>query len=110
MTTVPSDTSSPLPWERREVDDAAREAAEIGGRAGDEDLDPAQRRLAEAGEGVAEGFELAEEDLIEAAETADGWADPGWNAFTPEAEDHHSTVDYSEADHEESSELPEGDR
>jgi hypothetical protein len=105
-----SDTSHPLPWEEREVDDAADEAARIGGRAGDEYLDPAERPLVEAGEGVAEGFELAEADLIEAAETAAGWADPRWNAFTTEVESRESRAEYSEADHEDSSELLEGDK
>ena len=46
-------------WEEQEAEAAEREAAAIGGRAGDEELDPAQRPLVEAGEGVAEGFELA---------------------------------------------------
>jgi hypothetical protein len=46
------------------------------GRAGDEYLVQAERPSAEAGEGVDEGFELAEDDLIEAAETAGAWADP----------------------------------
>ena len=77
-----SDTSRSLSWEEREIDAAAGEAARIGGRAGDEYLDPAERPLAEAGEGVAEGFELAEDDLIEAAETARAWVNP----FTPEVE------------------------
>jgi hypothetical protein len=54
-------------WEDRETAAAAREAAAIGGRAGDEDLDPAQRPLIEAGEGVGEGFELSEQELIDAA-------------------------------------------
>jgi hypothetical protein len=110
---MPADRSDPsqrLPWEEHEVDDAAGEAARIGGRAGDEYLDPAERPLVEAGEGVAEGFELAEEDLIGAAETGGGPADPGWNAFTLELERSHSTMEYSEADHEDSSELLEGDR
>jgi hypothetical protein len=49
-----------------EADAAAREAAEIGGRVPQEEgIDPAQRALVEGGSGVAEGFELAEEDLIE---------------------------------------------
>jgi hypothetical protein len=38
------------------------------GRGGDEYLVQAERPSAEAGEGVAEGFELAEDDLVEAAE------------------------------------------
>ena len=79
-----SGTSRSLSWEEREIDAAAGEAARIGGRAGDEYLDPAERPLAEAGEGMAEGFELAEDDLIEAAETARAWVNP----FTPEARGH----------------------
>ena len=55
------------PDEDAEIEAARRDAAAIGGRAGDEDLDPALRPLVEGGEGEAEGFELAEEDLIEAA-------------------------------------------
>jgi hypothetical protein len=105
-----SDTSHPLAWEEREVNAAAEEAARIGGRAGDEYLDPAERPLVEAGEGVAEGFELAEEELIEAAETAARWADPRWNAFASEVESRQSSAEYSEADHEDSSELLEDDR
>lgn len=101
-----SDTSRSLPWEEREIDAATGEAARIGGRAGDEYLDPAERPLAEAGEGVAEGFELAEDDLIEAAQTARVWVNP----FTPEVEARDTTFDYSEADHEASSELLDSDK
>jgi hypothetical protein len=50
---------------------AAAEAAAIGGRAGDEELDPSERPLAEAGEGEREGFELAEQDLVEHASHGD---------------------------------------
>lgn len=99
-----------LSWEQDEIDAAAHDAAAIGGRAGDEGLDPAQRPLVEAGEGVAEGFELAEEDLVEAAQGADCWCDPAANAFTPEAETDWTGGEYSEADHEDSSELPGADR
>jgi hypothetical protein len=58
-------------WEEDEVEAAAAEARAIGGVAGDEDLDPAQRPLVEAGEGEAEGFELAEEELVEHATHGD---------------------------------------
>jgi hypothetical protein len=51
---------------------AAQEAAAIGGEAGDEDLDPAERPVIEAGGGVAEGNELAEQELIEAASHEEG--------------------------------------
>jgi hypothetical protein len=57
---------------------------------------------------VAEGFELAEEDLISAAETGEGGAHPGWDVFTTESES--SSGEYGEADHEDSSELPRSDR
>jgi hypothetical protein len=110
MASDPSETRRRLDWEEREVADAADEAARIGGRAGDEYLDPVERPLAEAGEGVAEGFELAEEDLIWAAETAGGPADRGWSAFASERERSDLAVEYSEADHEASSELLDGDR
>lgn len=58
-------------WEEEETEAAAAEAGRIGGVAGDEDLDPAERPLAEGGEGVAEGFEQAEEALIEHASHGD---------------------------------------
>jgi hypothetical protein len=43
--------------------EAAAEAARIGGRVPADSDDPARRPLVEAGEGEAEGFELAEEEL-----------------------------------------------
>jgi hypothetical protein len=48
----------------REEAAAAREAVEIGGRSGMEDVPEEERPLAEAGEGESEGFEQAE-DLLE---------------------------------------------
>ena len=72
------------PWEQAEVAAAAAEAAAIGGRAGDENLPPAERPLVEAGEGVAEGFELAEQDLIEAATHCDSRHDPLHDRFPSE--------------------------
>jgi hypothetical protein len=108
MAANPGDFDDRVPWEEREVDDAAWRAARIGGYAGDECLDPTDRPLIEAGEGVSEGFELAEEDLIEAAETAGGWANPRRNPFTSEVEARES--DYSEADHESSSERLDDDK
>ena len=104
-----SETDARLPWEEREVDAAAYAARAIGGQAGDEDVDPAERPLQEAGEGEAEGFELAEEDLIEAAETGVAWVDPVRAAFPAESEG-GSAPTYGEPDHEFSSELPDDDR
>lgn len=79
---------------------AAREAAGIGGTAGDEDIDPAQRPLQEAGEGEAEGFEDAEKELIENASHGDGGGVPGIDALTPERESDRSTAEYGEPDEE----------
>jgi hypothetical protein len=50
---------------------AAAEAAKIGGPPPDDGVDPAQRPLVEGGEGESEGFELAEEELIERASHGD---------------------------------------
>jgi hypothetical protein len=47
--------------------EAAAEAGRIGGRPRPESDDPAQEPLIEAGQGEAEGFELAEEELVENA-------------------------------------------
>ncbi len=68
------------PEERRQAQIAAREAAAIGGGAngGDPDAqagggaaDPALRAVREAGGGEAEGFEQAEQQLIEHASHGD---------------------------------------
>ena len=71
------DTESPVDREQEEA--AAAEAARIGGRPSDEPPpeddealeDPAQRPLAEAGEGESEGFEEAERELIDHASHGD---------------------------------------
>jgi len=94
-------TEHPDPWEEQEAAAAGREAGAVGGRAGDEDLDPAERPLAQSGEGQAEGFELAEEDLIEAAEHGDSEADPLVDAFSEERDPPDRVAGYGEADHEE---------
>jgi hypothetical protein len=109
MTDDRSETQARLPWEEREVDAAAYAARAIGGYAGDEDVDPVERPLQEAGEGEAEGFELAEEDLIEAAEVDVAWADPLRAAFPAESEGGSGRT-FGEPDHEFSSELPDDDR
>lgn len=97
-------------FERRQEDAAAAEAGAIGGVAGGEDLDPAQRPLIENGEGVAEGFEQSEEALIENATHGDqhsariGLYDAG------EPEDDRGTSVDGEADHVRSSEDDDLDR
>ena len=57
-----------------------------------------QRPLEEAGEGEAEGFEQAEQELIEAAEHGENRWDPEEDAFTPEEESDSSTAAYGEPD------------
>lgn len=91
-------------FERQEEEAAAAEAARIGGVAGDEDLDPAQRPLIEGGEGVAGGFEQAEEELIDHASHGDQHSArmPYYDAGAPE--DARVTAEDGEADHEKSSE------
>jgi hypothetical protein len=95
------------PDEEREAELAAAEAARIGGRPEDAALPPAERPLAEAGEGAAEGFEQAEELLVE--HTSHGDQRPAHSVLqhqgAPEEED--AGREDGEPDHEESSELDE---
>lgn len=78
----------------REESAAAAEAGSIGG-ARDESTDEAERPVSEGGGGEAEGFELAEEDLREQAENADG-GHPLSQAGEPEETD--PEADYAEPD------------
>jgi hypothetical protein len=67
----------------------------------DEKKDPAMQPVEEAGGGVAEGFEQAEEDLIENASHGDGAGDPELDAIDNEnVEAERSTAEYGEADEE----------
>jgi hypothetical protein len=96
---------SPDPrYEQQEADAAAAEAGQIGGVAGDEDLDPARRAVIEGGGGEAEGFEEAEEALIEHASHGDQQSAHAvmHDAGRPERE---VTAEDAEADRERSSEL-----
>jgi hypothetical protein len=94
------------PYERNEEDEAAAEAGAIGGRRPDyHDADEAERPLEEAGEGESEGFELAEEDLIEEASHGDEVYDPEVDAFTEERESDEADSVYGEADEEEEPDL-----
>jgi hypothetical protein len=101
---------------REETDRAAAEAAKIGGSPrseppSEEPIDEAQRPLEEAGEGEAEGFELAEEELIEHATHSDQHAARRaiYDAPVDEADDPR-TAESGEADHERSSERDEDTR
>lgn len=79
---------------------AAEDAASIGGDpGGDYEGDESERALAEAGGGQAEGFELAEQELIEnASHEADAAPDPTHLASEPE--DDRTGAEYSESDTE----------
>ena len=81
---------------------AAAEAAGIGGRRPDydvdDDSDEASRPLEEAGEGEAEGFELAEHDLIEEASHGEEGRSPELDAFEGEVESDDADSVYGEAD------------
>jgi hypothetical protein len=78
---------------------AAAEAGAIGGpRLDDAHGDPALEPVYEAGGGDAEGFEIAEEELIENASHGDGRAHPLVDAPTPELEADRSTAVDGEPD------------
>ena len=84
-----------------EVAAAEEEAASIGGE-GEANDDP----VSQAGGGVAEGFELAEEELIERAQHGEpGY--PGAESFEGREEEDPGTV-YGEADHVESQDDGDG--
>jgi len=68
-----------------------------------EEADEAHRPLSEAGQGEAEGFEIAEHDLIEHAEYQSGEGIPELDQFDEEAEPDPGV--YGEADEEEKEDL-----
>jgi hypothetical protein len=88
------------PLERRAEREAAAEAAAIGGPGPDYPGPEEDRALVEGGDGVAEGFEESERELIESAEHGDPRFVPDANAADPEIESDRSTAEYGEADEE----------
>jgi hypothetical protein len=101
---------SPDPrYEQEQTDAAAAEAARIGGVAGDEDLDPAQRPVVEGGGGEAEGFEEAEDALIEHATHGDQQSAHAILHDQGRDEQAGATDDDANADHERSSERENDD-
>jgi hypothetical protein len=88
---------------------AAAEAAAIGGRTDSPRLPEAERPLSEAGEGVAEGFELAEEQLIESASHGTKRGHPLGDRFPGESRRSEGLTIYGEADHEKASEKEDSD-
>ncbi len=100
--------------EQREIDAAAAEAAAIGGNVSSEPdpievVDEAHRPLVEAGEGESEGFELAEQQLIEHASHGDMHAARRVIEDAPQESDDSRAAAGGEADAERSSER-EADR
>lgn len=79
---------------------AAAEAGRIGGEVPAESDDPAMEPVYEAGGGEAEGFEAAEEELIENASHDEGRGQPERDALSPEFEADRSTAVYGETDQE----------
>lgn len=75
--------------------EAAQEAAKIGGEVKPETDDPARKALAEAGQGEAEGFELAEKELEESASHGDSRGFPEEDVPVPEEP---TDVEYGEPD------------
>jgi hypothetical protein len=86
---------------RAEENAAAAEAGDIGGEGSDEEFDPAERPVREAGGGEQEGFEDAERKLIENAGHGEG--NPLPDAFEGEVESDLSGAEYGEADEEQKS-------
>jgi hypothetical protein len=83
--------------------EAAAEAADIGAEhPGDDELppgesrDPARRAVEEAGGGEAEGFELAEAELVDRAENAGGPSP--WVDRERVSEDDRAEREYGESD------------
>ncbi len=81
---------------KEEAEAAATEAAGIGGEVAKDSEDPAEQPLIEAGEGEAEGFELAERDLEDIASHGDQHRFPD-NVPSPPEEQNDDAV-YGEAD------------
>ena len=92
------------PLLRREEDLAAAEAGAIGGRTpeyeGEEDLPAteAERPLVESGEGVEEGFEVAEGDLEQTASHEENRYDPELEDFGDEESAGDADAAYGEPD------------
>ena len=94
------------PLVENEEDAAAAEAGAIGGDPGGQSADPERQAVEEAGGGVAEGFEQAEEDLVENASHGDGAGNPEANAIDNEhVEAEGSTAAYGEPDEVDATEV-----
>jgi hypothetical protein len=97
---------------QEEADRAAAEAAAIGGSPSSEEPpleqpDEAERPLVEAGQGESEGFEQAEQELMEHASHGDQHAARRAAQDAPDEQDDARAAPPGEADHELSSERDE---
>jgi hypothetical protein len=92
-------------FEQEQADEAAREAAQIGGVTGDEDINPAERPVIEGGGGESEGFEQAQQALIEHASHADQQSAHAILHHQGQPEELDATNEDTAGDHEHSSEL-----
>lgn len=98
------ETQDPLVEEQEDA--AAADAAAIGGDPGTHTADPEMQAVEEGGGGVAEGFEQAEEDLIENASHGDGAGNPAADAIDNEnVEAKRSTAEYGEPDEVDATEV-----
>ena len=97
------------PSEQDEIDAAAEEAGRIGGISGEEDVPPAQRAVLEGGGGEAEGFEAAEDLLIEHASHGDQQSAHAVLHHQGMAEE-PGAGSYGDADEEHTSEREDGQR
>jgi len=95
-------------YEQREAERAASEAGHIGGGSGRPPADPAEAPVEEAGGGEAEGFEQAEELLIEHASHGDSHAAHAVLRDRTPSEEYDGRTD-GDADHERSSETGSSD-
>jgi hypothetical protein len=64
----------------------------------DDPDDPAMQPVYEAGGGESEGFERAEQELVEQASHDDPGTNPKYDEFAPEAESDRETIEHGEAD------------
>lgn len=99
---------------RRETEAAAAEAGDIGGSPtsdpAQEQPSEAERPLAEAGQGEAEGFEQAEQELIEHASHGDQHAARRAIQDAPQGSDDPRAQEGAEGDEEYSSEREDNQR
>jgi hypothetical protein len=93
-----NETPADDPLVRREEEAARAEAARVGGPGPDYAGDEEARPLEESGQGVAEGFEESERELMEAAQHGDARFAPDVNTPEPEEESDRSGAVYGEPD------------